>query len=663
MKKLQLILLYTLFIFSRGALSQSITFPEDDKGRGYTERPYIRYEAEPGKCETNGTALNSTYDQRLLQSEASNQIAVNLILKNDYIQWTNEAPADGLTIRFSLPDSSNGTGIQGIFALYVNDIFVQNIIVNSYWAWQYFLKNGTKYPDNTPDATTKFPRMRFDETHVKLNEKIPANATFRLIKVDDNDISYTIDFVELEEVPDPISYNSIIDANKVMYTADQGPLYSFIAANKGKTIYIPAGVYNVDKRITITSGDNTKIIGAGMWYTEINFTASSDDKSTYNQRGIEAYGNNMVLQGVYLNTINNKRYYQNNDSYQVGKGLMGSFGSNSLIKDVWIEHFECGGWIENANSLIIQNCRFRNNYADGINLSYACKNSIVEQCSFRNNGDDDMASWSRSNGLCENNTFRYCTAENNWRASSLGFFGGKQNKAYNCVIIDPMEAGFRVVCDFPGMPFSTDGYSVLHDISVYKGGVPSGIVGVSGDLWGNQQGALHLNSSTQYDLQNIFIYNIDFYHSKNDAIFIGSGSKNISNVILKNIHINGTGRYGIYFSGAKGNVTYCNILYENIGAISNYNTIPATFTFVENCEAGFQQPFGNNLKAFFSENVLHIIGVENTNVSIFDLLGKKIFNFFCTSPKINISGLYPGIYMIRWDNFNYTQKVFIPNTI
>ncbi len=402
-----------------------------------------------------------------MQSEASNQIAVNLISKDDYIQWTNVAPADGLTIRFSLPDSSDGSGIRGTFALYVNDRFVQSISVNSYWAWQYILKTGSKYPDNTPDATTKFPRMRFDESHIKLNEKIPANATFRLVKADDNDIAYTIDFVELEEVPEPVSYNSITDDNKVMYSEDQGTLYSYIAANKGKTIYIPAGVYNVDKRITISSGDNTKIIGAGMWYTEIYFTASSDEKSTYNQRGIEAYGNNMLLQGIYLNTVNNKRYYQNNDSYQVGKGLMGSFGSNSLIKDVWIEHFECGGWIENANSLTIQNCRFRNNYADGINLSYACKNSIVEQCSFRNNGDDDMASWSRSNGLCENNTFRYCTAENNWRASSLGFFGGKQNKAYNCVIIDPMEPVFVLPAIFRNA-FHSDGNTELHDISVYR---------------------------------------------------------------------------------------------------------------------------------------------------------------------------------------------------
>lgn len=663
MKKNQLLFLCCFMPFIQGVFSQSVTFPDDEKGRGYINRPYLRYEAEPGKCETNGITLSPSYDQKLLQSEASNQTATNLITKDSYVKWTNSAPGDGLTIRFSIPDSNDGNGLQGTFALYVNDSFVQNITVNSYWAWQYFLKSGTKYPDNTPDATTKFPRMRFDEMHVKLAEKIPAGVTFRLVKADDNNVPYTIDFVELEEVPAPVEFNTITDENKIMYTTEQGALNSFIAANKGKTIFIPAGVYDTDKRILLTSGDNTKIIGAGMWYTEIFFSASSDSKSTYNQRGIEAYGNNIVLQGLYLNTINNKRYYLNNDSYQVGKGLMGSFGVNSVIKDVWIEHFECGGWIENADNLTIQNSRFRNNYADGINLSYASKNSLLEQCSFRNNGDDDIATWSRSTGLCENNTFRYCTSENNWRASSLGFFGGKQNKAHHIVIIDPMEAGFRVVCDFPGMPFSTEGYSEFYDISVYQGGVASGAVGEGGDLWGNQQGALHLLSSSQYDLKNILIYNIDLYNSKNDAIFIGSSTKSISNIILKNISINKTGRYGLFFSGAKGNGTYCNILYNNIGASANFNTVPSAFSFSENCTSGVHPPSESGCKAFFIETILKILTPENTSVSVFDALGRKIYNTRSNNGETNIRGLIPGIYIVRWDDFNYTQKVQVTNKI
>lgn len=638
--------------------AQSIAFPDDERERGYFERPYLRYEAEPGKCETNGTLLQPTSDQREIQTEASNFTAVQLITNGSFIQWTNEKAADGLTLRFSLPDSSDGKGTQGTLALYVNDTFVQNITLNSYWAWQYILKTGSKYPDNTPDASIKFPRMRFDELHLKLESKIASNAVLRLVKADENEIPYTIDFIELEEVPGVVTFESIQDTNKIVYSPEKGKLQYFVSQNKGKTIYLPAGKYEVDGRIII-SGYGTKLIGAGMWHTEIYFNASSDDRSTYSQRGIETYAGNVVLEGVFLNTVNNKRYYNNDSRYQVGKGVMGSFGSNSIIRNVWIEHFECGGWIEGANNLTVQHCRFRNNYADGINLAYGCKNSVVEHCSYRNNGDDDIASWSRADRNCENNIFRYSTSENNWRASGLGFFGGKQNKAHNIVITDAMEAGFRVTCDFPGMPFSSEGYSEFYNISVYRGGVTSGVAGIGGDLWGNQQGALHINSSTQYDLQNIKIYNIDLYDSKNDAVFIGSGTKTIKNLQLKNINIHGTGRYGILFSGAKGNGLYCNISYENIGAGVNTSTIPASFTFTEDCSiVSAQVQKETDLKAIALTGEIHISGKDNTAVAVYDLWGRKRFQTSISSGQAKVTGLNSGIYILRWDNFR-SMKVFV----
>jgi len=636
--------------------SQSVSFPDDEQERGYYDRSYKRYEAEPGKCVTNGTLLEPTFVQTELQSEASNQIAVQLVAKDSYVQWTNEEAADGLTVRFSIPDSTDGSGTKGAINLYVNNIFVQTITLDSYWAWQYFLKNmSNSYPDNTP-ADNKFPRMRFDELHIKLDAEIPAGTLFKLVKADDNDTPYTIDFVELEKVPPLVSYESLTDTNKVEYTPDKGQLNSFIASNGGKTIYIPEGQYESNSRITI-SGDGTKLIGAGMWYTEIYFTASSDDRNTYDRRGIETYNNNIVIDGLYLNTINNKRYYNNNDQYQVGKGLMGSFGSQSVIKNVWAEHFECGAWIEGCDDLNISNCRFRNNYADGTNLAYGCTNSTVEHCSFRNNGDDDMATWSRSGRSCDNNIFRYNTAENNWRASSLGFFGGKQNQAYNCVIIDPMEAGFRVTCDFAGVPFSTDGYSEFHDISVYKGGVKSGTPGVSGDLWGNQQGALHINSSTQYDLQNFKIYRIDLYDSKNDAIFIGSGSMSIYDLVLNDITINGTQRYGIYFSTPKGNGTYCDIKYNEIGTGTNTNALPSAFSFVEDCSTAFYPLDVDNFKVFSMDGKLVVSGCDNSSVSVYDILGKKNYQSGIISDKATIPDLPSGVYIIRLDNLNKATKI------
>ncbi|HYW96439.1 MAG TPA: glycosyl hydrolase family 28-related protein [Bacteroidales bacterium] len=659
MKKKHL-LIGMLFLFTINLNAQQVSFADDEIQRGYFDRPYARFEAEPGMCETNGDFLSPTFDQREIQSEASNQAAVQLTAKGAWIEWTNDGEeADGLTLRFSLPDDTEGKGTTGKLIVYVNDMSVDTITLNSYWAWQYILRYGSKYPDNTPDVNTKFARMRFDEIHVRLENKIPAQATFRLEKADDNNVAYTIDFVELEKVPAAVTFGDIPDENKVSYSADQGSLPLFISQNAGKTIYIPAGKYDVAGRITI-NGNGTRIVGAGMWYTEIYFSASSDDKSTYNKRGIETYNSDVSLEGLYLNTVNNKRYYNNDPVYQVGKGLMGSFGSNSSMRNLWIEHFECGGWIEGAENLDIQYCRFRNNYADGMNLSYGCKNSLVEHSSFRNNGDDDMASWSRADRMCENNTYRYCTSENNWRASGLGFFGGRQNKACNIVISDPMEAGFRVTSDFPGMPFSDDGYSEFYNISVYKGGVASGPVGVGGDLWGNEQGALHINSSSQYDLQNIDIHNIDFYDSKNDAIFIGSTQYIIKNLALRNLNIDGTGRYGIYFYNSKGNATYCNIQYENIGASSNTNQVPPSFSFTENCnDVSVNLTKNPPVRLFSTDGCLHISGKANTIIEVFDLWGRKCYQAYLPDEPLIVSNLHSGLYIVRW-NQTRALKVIIP---
>jgi len=88
-----------------------------------------------------------------------------------------------------------------------------------------------------------------------------------------------------------------------------------------------------------------------MWYTEIYFASPSDKAETYSKRGIQTNQDNTLLDGLYITTANDRRYFVLPDGQNggVGKGLMGSFGSNSTIRNVWIEHFECGGWITATN--------------------------------------------------------------------------------------------------------------------------------------------------------------------------------------------------------------------------------------------------------------------------------------------------------------------------
>jgi parallel beta-helix repeat protein len=560
-----LIMLAATFLPSAMA-AQSVLFPDDEIKRGYFDRPYKRYEAEPQRCESNGLFLSPTYTQSEIQSEASNNAAVTLSRQGDYVEWTNDEAADGLTLRFSIPDAADGRGLRGSIALYVNGKLARNIGLDSRWAWQYALASGQTYPDNLP-APNKFARMRFDETRVKLDAQIPQGATFRLVKNDDGSIPYTIDFVELEPVPQPITFESLAGANKIVYNGSE-PLDKFVAANGGKTIFIPAGRYEVANRILI-SEPNTALIGAGMWHVELYFSAPPDNADAYARRGIQSNAGNTALEGLYITTANERRYFVHNGrNGQVGKGLMGSFGKGSRISSLWIEHFECGGWIDGADDLTVERCRFRNNYADGINLSFGSRNSTVEHCSFRNNGDDDMASWSRGETMCENIAYRYCTAENNWRASSVGFFGGGNHKALDIVVIDPMEAALRVTTDFPGREFSSGGEILFSRISVYKGGCSPGPLGFGGDIInGSPAGAIHITSYLRYNLRNVRFSNIDLYDSKYDAIFIGcDNDKIIENLRLENIRILGAARYGISFSNAAGNAIFRDIVYERTEA-------------------------------------------------------------------------------------------------
>ena len=42
--------------------AQSVIFSDDALGRGYTDRPYLRYEAEDGLCQSNDATFISSRD-------------------------------------------------------------------------------------------------------------------------------------------------------------------------------------------------------------------------------------------------------------------------------------------------------------------------------------------------------------------------------------------------------------------------------------------------------------------------------------------------------------------------------------------------------------------------------------------------------------------------
>lgn len=575
------------------ASAQTLDFTaEDSLQRGYYDRPWQRYEAEPGLCATNGLFLlpEDEYSQVPLQAEASRLTALSLCKKGDYVSWTVDRPGRGVTLRFSLPDSSDGKGMKGDLILSVADGRPDvRLTLNSYWAWQYtaIAHSDEKYPDNTP-SDSKFARMRFDETSLLLDADIPSGTEVTLTKADDNDIPYTIDFMELEPVAPALRFEDVEYADKVLY--DGSELSGFVAANAGRAIFIPEGVWNVSRPINITAPD-TRIIGAGMWYTTVNFTASSDDRSQYAARGFHSQQSRTELRGMSINTVNNKRYFRNNPSFQVGKGLNGSWGEDSKVSDVRIEHFECGAWITGGRRLTVEHSRLRNNYADGINLANNSTDCRVSHCSFRNNGDDDMASWSTGD-FATGNEFAYNTAENNWRASSLGIFGGCRQRAHHIAVYDGMEAGVRVTCDFPGTGFSSEGEILLEEISIYRCGALRGTPGQQGGFWGGSDASLELRAGYAYDLRNVSVRKVDIHDSRYDAVSIEAQSgKRVENLELHDIGIHGVGGYGYGVNiqtAVRGNGHYSGISAEDVQE-PVMAPVPAGFDFTESTD-GINSP-------------------------------------------------------------------------
>ena len=355
--------------------------------RGYYDATYKRYEANLGVLSNGSVSTAKSYSQADLQSEASDQKCVNMSSPNATVEWTILETADGLVIRYSVPDGQTAT-----VGIYSGDTKLATVTLTSTWSWEYLWNNGNA---NNTGIVNQNPKMRFDEVRYKLPTPIPISGNLKIVRETGN---LYVDFIELEPIPSA----SIAPIGAVTYTGNGSTLQSFINANGGKKIFIPSGVYNVNTELYF-GVSNTTLLGAGMWYTQINFT-----NTTALNGGLRANATNISFSDLYLTTNSTSR----SNSY---KAINGVFTSTSTIKNIWAEHFECGAWIAQYNTggpaiadgFTLSNCRFRNNYADGINLCKGTSNAIVEHCNFRNNGDDDQAIWCANGQECINNTFRY----------------------------------------------------------------------------------------------------------------------------------------------------------------------------------------------------------------------------------------------------------------
>ena len=93
--------------------------------------------------------------------ESSGRRCARLDGAGSYVQFTAQAPANAIVVRYSLPDSADGAGLDSSLSLHVNGARAATLPVTSRYSWRY-----GRYPfSNKPGDGA--PRNFFDEVRLK----------------------------------------------------------------------------------------------------------------------------------------------------------------------------------------------------------------------------------------------------------------------------------------------------------------------------------------------------------------------------------------------------------------------------------------------------------------------------------------------------------------
>jgi hypothetical protein len=382
--------------------------------------PWTTYKAEAGA--TNGEKLTSrTFGE--LANEAINHTCVKISANGQYVAWKITKPANALVLRACVPDIPEGGGADYTLSLAVNGVFRQKLALSSRHSWLY--GEGESGNDNAPG--TGPPHACFDEIRLLL----PGAA----LKPGDSDTApwCAIDLVDLELAPPPATkpadFLSVTDFGAVPDDGkdDLVALNACMAKAKkeSKGVWIPPGTFHQTAPLDL---DHVKVRGAGSWHTHLTALGTPKPNVFAGNVGFRLAGSEIEASGVSVDGTVTRR-----STDDIQHGVSGS-GGRFHLEDLWISHTQTGAWLGPVSNGVITRCRFRDTYADGLNVNRHSHDVLVDQNHARGNGDDGIAVFSGrekdeakkpGDAPCRNITVRHNTCEAQRWGNCLGAFGGE----------------------------------------------------------------------------------------------------------------------------------------------------------------------------------------------------------------------------------------------
>ena len=529
--------------------------------------PYQEYEAE--NAATNGKVIGPDRVWGDPATEASSRMAVTLSKVGQYVEFSLRQAANGMELRYSLPDSPRGGGITAKLGLYVNGRAQKPLTLTSKYSYLY---NFGQYSKN-PAAGDGY--HFFDEVHLLFPATLPAGSKVRVqINRDDTAPFYTVDLADFEQVPAPYpmpagylsatSFGADPAGARDSSSALQAAVNAAEKQHKG--LYIPKGVYNLTGHIVL---DDVTVRGAGPWYTVLHgkgvglygdypanpnqwYKNANADGSKKPSARVQIY--DLMIQGE---TVDRQ------DSLQVN-GIGGAMGGGSIIQNVWIEHTKVGMWFDGPFSgLLVVGCRIRDTTADGLNLHDGITNVTVEQTQVRNTGDDGLAWWSDVDSDAFD-TFRNDTVQIPNIANNVGMYSGDQLSVLDNYLADTVTQGAGI--QIANRSFSNGGFLPLAGKITIEGntlertGQVDFTYGIIGALWFLAEGTIdtpilvasdEIDDSAQEAIQfqgNGGVQDVTFdgIIVRNTPTFVFQVQSDVTDTSISHVVATNTGVAGVY---------------------------------------------------------------------------------------------------------------------
>jgi hypothetical protein len=505
--------------------------------------PFQEHEAEDAA--TNGETIGPDRTFTSLASEASGRRAVLLKAPGRFVEFTLAESANAVTVRYAIPDSPDGTGLDSTLRVSANGVGIGSLATTSRYGWFY-----GAYPFTNRPADGK-PHHFYGEARLHFGRTLAPGTKVRLEPAThDPGIWHVIDLADFERVPDPAppppGALSVLDFGADP-TGKRDSLHAIrkairTARRRGVPVWIPPGTFRTEGHVEV---DRVAIVGAGPWH------------SILRGRGLGIYGRKaprgstaVTLRDFAL--IGDVR--ERVDRAQLA-GIGGAMGGGSVIENLWIQHHKVGLWFDGPmDGIRVRRLRIVDNAADGLNFRRGVSNAVVEDSFVRNSGDDGLASWSHRQAN-RRIAFRNNTIVAPILANGIAIYGGRDISVTGNVVADSLTqgGGIHVGNRFDAVPAS--GRIEIADNLIVRAGSfdPNWRFGV-GALWFY---ALDARMDASIEVRDVEIVD-----STLEAIqFIG---KAIGGVRFERVAIRGAGSHALQLR-SPGSATFTAVTASRLG--------------------------------------------------------------------------------------------------